>query len=51
MKGVMRFGKKWKISPWYVDPYKILKKVGKLAYELDFPKKLVLVHRYFMFHA
>ena len=29
MKGVMRYGKKGKISPRYLGPYKILKIVGK----------------------
>ena len=33
MKGVIRFGKKGKRSPRYVGPYKILKRVGKVAYE------------------
>ena len=32
MKEVMRFGKKGKFSPRYVGPYKILKRVGKVAY-------------------
>ena len=32
MKGVMRFGKKGKLSPRYVDPYKILKRIGNVAY-------------------
>ena len=31
MKGVMRFGKKGKLSPRYVGPYNILKRVGKVA--------------------
>ena len=35
MKGVMRFGKKGKLSPRYVGPYKIYKMVGKVAYELE----------------
>ena len=35
MKGVMRFRMKGKLSPRYVDPYKILKMVGKVAYELE----------------
>ena len=30
-KEVMRFGKKGKLSPKYVGPYKILKWVGKVA--------------------
>ena len=33
MKGVMRFGKKGKLKPIYVGPYKILKKIGKVEYE------------------
>ena len=40
MKGVMRFGKKGKLSPWHVGPYQILKRVGSVAYELKFPLEL-----------
>ena len=47
MKGVMRFGKKGNLSPQYVDPYDILKWVGKVAYELKLPSGLVLVHLVF----
>ena len=32
-EGVMRFGKKRKLSPKYVGPYMILKRVRKVAYE------------------
>ena len=39
MKGVVRFGKKGKLSPKYVGPYKILKRIGKVAYELELPAK------------
>ncbi|WMV50007.1 hypothetical protein MTR67_043392 [Solanum verrucosum] len=44
MKGVMRFGKKGKLSPRYVGPYKILKCVEKVAYELKLPTELAPVH-------
>ncbi|WMV33932.1 hypothetical protein MTR67_027317 [Solanum verrucosum] len=49
MKGVMRFGKKGKLSPWYIGPYKISKKMGNVAYELELPQELAAVHP--MFHV
>ncbi|WMV25355.1 hypothetical protein MTR67_018740 [Solanum verrucosum] len=47
MKWVMRFGKKGKLSPRYVGPYKILKRNGKVAYELELPAELAAVHPVF----
>ncbi|WMV58226.1 hypothetical protein MTR67_051611, partial [Solanum verrucosum] len=47
MKGVMRFGKKGKLSPRYVRPYRILKRIGKVAYELELPADLAAVHPVF----
>ena len=47
MKGVMRFDKKEKLSTRYVGPYKILKRVGKVAFQLELPEKLVAVHPVF----
>ncbi|WMV58865.1 hypothetical protein MTR67_052250 [Solanum verrucosum] len=44
MKGVMRFGENGKLSPRYVGPYEILKRVGNVAYELNLPNELALVH-------
>ena len=43
----MTFGKKGKFSPRYVGPYKILKRVGKLAYELELPGESAAVHPVF----
>ncbi|GJZ30249.1 putative reverse transcriptase domain-containing protein [Tanacetum coccineum] len=34
-KGVIRFGKRGKLNPRYIGPFKILDKVGTLAYQLD----------------
>ena len=47
MKGVMRFGKKGKLSPWYISPLCIAKKVGNVAYELELPLKREGVHPVF----
>ena len=47
MKGVMRFGRKWKLSLWYVGPYEILQRVGEVAYELVLPTELASVHLVF----
>ncbi|TMW80190.1 hypothetical protein EJD97_023029 [Solanum chilense] len=44
MKGVMRFGNKGKLSPRYVGPYKILKRVDKVTYDLELPAELAVVH-------
>ena len=47
MKGVVRFGKKCKLSLRYVGPYEILQRVGKVAYEFKLPSELASVHPVF----
>ncbi|WMV50809.1 hypothetical protein MTR67_044194 [Solanum verrucosum] len=47
MKGVMRFVKKGKLSPWYIGPYRISKRVGNVAYELELSQELAAVHPVF----
>ena len=42
-----RFGKKGKLSPHYVGPCKILSRVGKVAYKVEFPSELSSVHLIF----
>ena len=44
MKGMMRFGKNGKLSPRYIVPYKISKRVGNVVYELELPQELAVVH-------
>lgn len=48
MKGVMRFGKRGKLHPRYIGPFKVFKRLGEVAYELVLPQGLSGVHRYFM---
>ncbi|XP_073067173.1 uncharacterized protein [Primulina eburnea] len=45
MKGVMRFGKKVKLSPRFIGPFQILERVGTLAYKVVLPPNLVGVHK------
>ncbi|GKD09481.1 hypothetical protein Tco_1189166, partial [Tanacetum coccineum] len=46
-KGVVRFGKQGKLNPRYVGPFKVLEKVGEVAYKLELPKELSKVHNTF----
>nr|GEZ35357.1 putative reverse transcriptase domain-containing protein [Tanacetum cinerariifolium] len=39
-KGVVRFGKRGKLNLRYVRPFKMLAKVGKVAYRLELPQEL-----------
>ncbi|GJT26112.1 putative reverse transcriptase domain-containing protein [Tanacetum coccineum] len=46
-KGVVRFGKREKINPRYIRPFKVLAKVGIVAYRLELPQQLSRVHSTF----
>ncbi|GJZ19076.1 putative reverse transcriptase domain-containing protein [Tanacetum coccineum] len=46
-KGVVHFGKRGKINPKYVVPFKVLERVGDVAYKLELPKELSRVHNTF----
>ncbi|GJV71490.1 putative reverse transcriptase domain-containing protein [Tanacetum coccineum] len=43
----VRFGKWGKLNPRYVGPFKVLEKVGSVAYKLELPQELSRVHNTF----
>ncbi|WMV08002.1 hypothetical protein MTR67_001387 [Solanum verrucosum] len=43
----MRFGKKGKLSPTYIRPYRISKRINNVAYKLELPQVLATVHPVF----
>ncbi|GJW18864.1 putative reverse transcriptase domain-containing protein [Tanacetum coccineum] len=46
-KGVIRFGKYGKLSPRYIGPFRILERIGPVAYKLELPDKLHGIHNTF----
>ena len=46
-KGVMHFGKKGKLALRFVGPFRVIQRVGKVAYKLELPASLENVHSVF----
>ncbi|GJU99821.1 putative reverse transcriptase domain-containing protein [Tanacetum coccineum] len=46
-KGVCGFGKRGKLNPRYVGPFKVIERVGTVAYKLELPQQLSRVHNTF----
>ena len=46
-KGVVRFGKRGKLSPRYIGPFEIVERIGLVAYRLDLSEEFSRVHNVF----
>ncbi|GJZ49730.1 hypothetical protein Tco_0603920 [Tanacetum coccineum] len=46
-KGAVRFGKRGKLSPRYIGPFKVLARIGHVAYTLELPEELKGIHSTF----
>jgi len=46
-RGVIRFGRRAKLSPRFIGPFDVVERVGKVAYRLALPPALAGVHDVF----
>ena len=46
-RGVVRFGKRGKLSPRFIGPFEILERVGTVAYRFALPPNMSGVHEVF----
>ena len=44
---ILRFGKKGKLSPRFIEPYEILEQIGPMAYRLALPPELAKLYNVF----
>ena len=46
-RGVVKFGKRGKLSPRFIGPFEILERIGTVAYRLALPPNMIGVHEVF----
>ncbi|EOY14055.1 Retrotransposon protein, putative [Theobroma cacao] len=46
-KGVIRFAKRGKLNPRYIGPFRIIERIGPVAYRLELPPELDRIHNVF----
>ena len=46
-KGVIRFRKRGKLGPQYIGPFRVIARVGRVAYRLEIPTELERIHNTF----
>ena len=46
-RGMVRFGKRGKLSPRFIGPFEILERIGVVSYRLALPPNMLRVHEVF----